>query len=350
MAVNLSAEKEVPVLNGFSPIKGRRFLSRLSTSESDWKHEMSNNDQSRPGRNIDQAGRQLGGGKPINTGPHSLLNNSQQSTYLPSFSDKSQTKNKRTKKLSTVSTYLIPVELKRALPPTRRRHSNTDVYVPSQTLKAQNTTKEFSFPLSPNMKKVTQNNRVRKSSSLGLSTGPVTSSLQLDTRRPSRSVNFQTDTRTYTQHKAPGGSQGTSLNKELLINNFPSPFNRPTAPLRSQETKEINHHETSSVNQGPLNTLSLDNWLSSLPDSKPNMESTGSISELSERSPDLELKEIEDFDEESGCIGRASSAFVNYRKGEPISLCGKGSEKCDVRRNRLLIFCWMDWPSIYFQF
>ena len=53
-----SAEQEVPVLNGCSPIKGRRSLSRPSTSDSKRQNEMTNSNHTMPGRIIDQAGRQ----------------------------------------------------------------------------------------------------------------------------------------------------------------------------------------------------------------------------------------------------------------------------------------------------
>ena len=317
MSVNIRTGQELYALNGCSPRKGRRSGSRPSTSDSEYKQGQTNNEQNRQGRSIDQAGRQQASGKQINSVPHSFFNNSEQSAYLPSFSDSSQTK-KRTKKLSKVSGDLLQSE---SIPPQqseRRRHSHADVYLATSSITENSPRLEQNFPLSPNMKRVGQSNKVRKRPSLGLSTGPVTSSLQLDIRRPARSVSLQTDSRVYQQQKIPGPSEKGELKEDLL-----SPLNRPTAPFRSEEAKDIFLRKKSSTNQGPMNTLSLDNWLSSLPDSKPNENSNCSKDENmpnTDKSTDLEIKEIEDFEDESGCIGRPSSGIMSFRKGVPITL------------------------------
>ena len=159
---------------------------------------------------------------------------------------------------------------------------------------------------------------------MGLSTGPVTSSLQLDTRRGVRPVRLQTDNKEYLHGKVQADSQDSKIDDQLLKNDFLSPFNRPTAPFRPQDNKDIIQRKKSSVNQGPMNTLSLDNWLSSLPDSKPSVEADSEkYKDLPQtwKSPDLELKEIEDVEDDSGCIERSSSAVMtSLRKGEAITL------------------------------
>ena len=99
--------KEFSLLNGVSPQKGQRSRSRPTTSGSEWEQKMTDNDHNKHFRNIDQAGRKQEGGKQINTGPHSFGNISGQSSYSPSFSDRSQSWKKRTKKLSKISTDLI---------------------------------------------------------------------------------------------------------------------------------------------------------------------------------------------------------------------------------------------------
>ena len=71
--------------------------------------------------------------------------------------------------------------------------------------------------------------------------------------------------------------------------------------------------------------MSLDNWLKSLPDTL-SRESSGKVKPLpnenvTKSSNEVEVNEIEDFEEESGCIQNPKTSFIKPKvSGTPISL------------------------------
>ena len=208
-------QQRFPLLNGVSPQKGRRSSSRPTTSVSEWKLDMINTEGQKHGQYIDQAGTKLDKGKSINSSPHFLANNSR-SVYSPSFSDSSQNKTKRTKKLSRIENDRMPVERTSTLKQTRRRHSNTDVFEASQILKPPISNLTLDFALSPKMnRRGSHTDGVGKRKSLGFSNGPVTSSLQQDSRRAIRSISLQTDNQRNLHRRVQPDHQIGDLDAEL---------------------------------------------------------------------------------------------------------------------------------------
>ena len=99
---------------------------------------------------------------------------------------------------------------------------------------------------------------------------------------------------------------------------------RPSAPVRSSQVAE---REAGAV-RGPgprhaANTMSLDNWLKSLPDTVPGTRPPPAHPGPGEGTPDqtqVQINEIEDVEEESGCIQtHRSSELRAPAPGTPIT-------------------------------
>ena len=257
---------------------------------------------------IDQAGRKVGVGKLINVDSFS------QSSYLPSFIDSSQSAEKRTIKLSRNPERSLPVH--KTLE--RRRHSNTDV--PSLLAKGNLT---LSPTMNGNVSKTTAAAGPTKRASLGFSNGPVTSSLSLNQRRTPRSISLQAEGNSNLHHRVRG--DGLHVRSTNQAGGF---FNieRPSAPLHSEAPLNNQLATQSEKISTSKNTLSLGNWLSSLPDTSVPEGTQRPLSSDSSHPKEMEVKEIEDFEDGFGCIDRPASRLISQlRKGEPISL-EKGRE------------------------
>ena len=145
---------------------------------------------------------------------------------------------------------------------------------------------------------------------LGLSNGPVTSSVPGHSRRHTVS---QASPRS---PLSPGLliARSAGVNTDTL--DFFDSRVRPTAPVRSQQEDKLPVKKVSSAS---TNHMSLDNWLKSLPDPAPTSSKSGKSDGASET---VAVADISDG-EEAGCIdidSRLTPLKTNRQRGRAISV------------------------------
>ena len=141
---------------------------------------------------------------------------------------------------------------------------------------------------------------------LGLSNGPVTSSMQGASRR----------------HMV-GLSPRSTLSPELVKSATPTRDNnldffdsraRPTAPVRAQVASP--DHPLKKVSSASANHMSLDNWLKSLPDT---VTVTNHATNVPDEPQTVNIDDIEDEEETGGCIDSRVTPLRSISQGRGIS-------------------------------
>ena len=151
---------------------------------------------------------------------------------------------------------------------------------------------------------------------LGLSNGPITSSVQGHSRRHTVSPGLHLDQFSPRSSLSPGLALTKSAGvTEDNLDFFDSRV-RPTAPVRAQQEEKVPVKKISSAS---TNHMSLDNWLKSLPDTAPAPSKSGKSDGDSETVAVADISDGED----AGCIdidSRLTPLKSNRQRGRPISV------------------------------
>ena len=145
---------------------------------------------------------------------------------------------------------------------------------------------------------------------LGLSNGPVTSSVPGNSRRHAVSQNSPRSP------LSPGLAIAKSAGVATDNLDFFDSRVRPTAPVRAQQEEKVPVKKISSAS---TNHMSLDNWLKSLPDTAPTPSKSGKSDGDSETVAVADISDGED----AGCIdidSRLTPLKSNRQRGRPISV------------------------------
>ena len=152
---------------------------------------------------------------------------------------------------------------------------------------------------------------------LGLSNGPITSSVQGQSRRHTVSPGLHLDQSSPRSPLSPGLAIAKSAGVTADNLDFFDSRVRPTAPVRSQLEDRLPAKKVSSAS---LNHMSLDNWLKSLPDPAPSSSKSGSSAAAPEV---VAVADISDCEDSGGCIdidSRLTPLNTNRQTGRPISV------------------------------